>query len=493
MKTISLKGASWDSVFLSFSKVLTLLLSILSAKILSTGLSLEDYGTYSQANLVVTVGTSIILLGMPDALNFYFNSRNGETSDRVRFKIINTVFFIEIILGLLFTLAVILGQDLIATYFSNPAVKYLLPIAAVLPLFANVMYFYQIMYVAVGRAKLMAVYSLTLTVVRIVAVYLSVYILNNLVWIYAAILCMDFLQVSIYHIELRKRNIRINPFRISLKHIRPIIAYGLPMGIYAITNSFTRDLDKLIIGRLGGTEQLAIYSNCSKILPLDFFVTSFAMVLIPYIYRRVSEGCREESVELFSNYLKVGYYTVWTLGTMVLIAPDSMISFLYSDVYVSGRIVFTLYILDSMLRFASVHLILTAAGKSKKVMFYSILSLGLNLVLNISFYYIWGMIGPAIATVIAAIVYTLLILQDTIKVIKAKWTEVFHVKEIAVFLTSLIVMWFVGTLLDELLNYVGLHQYISMFLSMAVFGVAILLLHFKKIIRVFKKINSFKL
>lgn len=304
---------------------------------------------------------------------------------------------------------------------------------------------------------------------------------------------MDFLQVSIYHIELRKRNIRINPFRISLKHIRPIIAYGLPMGIYAITNSFTRDLDKLIIGRLGGTEQLAIYSNCSKILPLDFFVTSFAMVLIPYIYRRVSEGRREESVELFSNYLKVGYYTVWTLGTMVLIAPDSMISFLYSDVYVSGRIVFTLYILDSMLRFASVHLILTAAGKSKKVMFYSILSLGLNLVLNISFYYIWGMIGPAIATVIAAIVYTLLILQDTIKVIKAKWTEVFHVKEIAVFLTSLIVMWFVGTLLDELLNYVGLHQYISMFLSMAVFGVAILLLHFKKIIRVFKKINSFKL
>ena len=491
MKKINLKGASWDSMFLSFSKVLTLFLSILSAKILSKGLTLAGYGTYSQANLVVTVGTSLLLLGLGDALNYYFNDKKIDHS--LRYRVVNTIFFIEIIVGLIFAGIVIFGSGFIAAYFSNSAVKNLLPIAAFLPIFANIIYFYQIMYIAVGQAKQISLYSLGLTIVRIVVVYCSVYILKNLLWIYAAILMMDCVQVAIYHMELRKRKICINPFKISAAHIKPIISYGLPMGIYAITSSLTRDLDKLVIGRLGGTEELAIYTNCSKILPLDFFVTSFAMVLIPYIYRRVSEGRREESIELFSSYLKVGYYTVWTLGTMLLIAPESLISFLYADAYAEGKKIFVLYIIDSMLRFASVHLILTAAGKSKNVMIYSILSLGLNFVLNISFYYLFGMVGPAMATLIVAITYTFLILRDTTKVIHAKWTEVFNIKEITLFLFSLLAMWFAMTRLNQVMNYFGMHNYLSMIISMLIFGASILILYFKKIFGVLKKINSFKL
>ena len=66
MKKMSIKGASWDSLFLSLAKFLTLLFGIVSAKMLSTALSLEEYGTYAQANLIMTTGTSIILLGLGD-------------------------------------------------------------------------------------------------------------------------------------------------------------------------------------------------------------------------------------------------------------------------------------------------------------------------------------------------------------------------------------------------------------------------------------------
>ncbi len=468
-----------------------MLFSILSAKILSTGLSLTEYGTYSQSNLVVTVGESMILLGLVDAMNYFFNRK--DIGDELRYRVISTIFFLEILFGIILAGAVLLGQDLIASYFSNPAVKALLPVVALLPMMANIIYLYRVMYVAVGRAKMMSLYNLVLMVIRVIAVYLAVYVLKNLVWIYLVMLFMDFVQVAIFHIELRKKGVRINPLKISTKHIRPIMAYGLPMGVYAITSSFTRDLDKLVIGRLGGTEELAIYTNASKVLPLDFLVSSFAMVLIPYIYRRVSEGRREESIELFSSYLKVGYYTVWTLGTMVLVAPESVISFLYADAYIEGKVIFVLYIIDAMLRFASVHLILTAAGKAKNVMLYSVLSLGMNLVLNISFYYLWGMIGPAIATLIVAVLYTWLILRDTTKIIQAKWTEIFNLKELAWFLATLVVAWLVTSVLNQVLLGYGAHRYLAMILSMAVFGCSILALHFKKIFGVLKKINSFKL
>ena len=493
MKKISIKGASWDSIFLAFTKALSLLFSILSAKILSTGLTLEGYGTYAQANLILTTGTSIILFGMVDALNYYFNNNDKKLEESLKAKIVNTVFFIEIVLGVIFAAITLFGQNLIANYFSNTAVIRLLPLVAILPLFANVQYFMQVLCISVGRAKWMSAYNLALTIIRILAVYLSVYVLENLIWIYVTIFIMDIIHIALYNWELRKKNILINPVKISVKHIKPILAYGLPMGIYAITSSFTRDLDKFVIGRFGGTEELAIYSNCSKILPLDFFVTSFAVVLIPYIYRRVTEGRKEESIELFSSYLKVGYYTVWTLGMMVLVAPSTIISFLYADAYVVGVGVFILYIIDSMLRFASVHLILTAAGKSKNIMIYSIISLALNLVLNLLFYHLWGMIGPAIATVIVALIYMVLILQDTTKTIQAKWTDVFDVKDLLIFVLTLGITWLVAFGMNKLLVTWNLHPYLSMIISMAFFGLTILAIHFKKIFGILKKINSFKL
>ncbi len=493
MKKISIKGASWDSMFLAFSRGLSMLFNILSAKILSTGLTLHGYGTYAQANLILTTGASIILFGLVDALNYYFNSKDKSISEETKAKIVNTVFFLEMFLGAVFAAAVLFGQNLIADYFSNPAVKNLLWIVAVLPTFSNIIYFMQVLCVSTGRAKWMSLYNIILTVIRILAIYLAVYVLKNLIWIYVTILVMDIAHVVIYNWDMKKKGIRVNPFKISLKHIKPILSYGLPMGIYAITSTFTRDLDKLVIGRMGGTEELAIYSNCSKVLPLDFFVTSFAVVLIPYIYRRVSEGRREESVDLFSSYLKVGYYTVWTLGTMVLVAPSTIISFLYADVYVAGVAVFVMYIFDNMIRFASVHLILTAAGKSKRVMLYSIISLALNLILNIAFYYLWGMIGPAIATLIVAVVYMLMILGDTTKTIQSKWSEVFDFKDLLWFTFTLIALWFAAFMLNKALAGLGLHQYVAMIISMAVFGLSMLGIHFKRIFGILKKINSFKL
>ena len=128
MRKISLKGASWDSFFLTFAKFLTILFSIVSTKILSTALSLEEYGTYSQANMVNSIGASILTLGLVDALNYYYNRKDGSIDENLRGKIINTVFFCEIVMGIIFAALVVLGQDLIAMYFNNPAIKVLLPV-----------------------------------------------------------------------------------------------------------------------------------------------------------------------------------------------------------------------------------------------------------------------------------------------------------------------------------------------------------------------------
>lgn len=491
MKKISLKGVSGDSMFLAFSKIITLLFGILTAKILSMGLTLTEYGTYSQANLVNTLCASLLLLGLPDALNFFYN--NKESCDREsKEKYINTIFFIEISLWAILFGVIIFGRGLIAAYFGNDAIKALLPIVALIPVAANSISLYHVLYVSIGKAKIMAILNLFTTTIKIPFIYLAVYVFENLIWIFVTIFALELIQIAFFIVFLGKKGIRINPFKFSSSKIKKILAYALPMGIYALTATVTRELSKLVVGRLAGTEQLAIYTNCSKILPLDFLVTSFAVVLIPYIVRYVTSKDKEKSKVLFSEYLKVGYYSVWILGAMVLIAPETMISFLYSDEYVVGKSIFIIYIFDSMIRFASMHLILTSANRSKNVMIYSLVALGLNLVLNIAFYYMFGLIGPAIATLVVAIIYTYLILDKSIKIIDTRWRDVFNIKEILWLVFTLVCLWGAMFGLNILLVKLGLHRYLSMILCMAIFGFSALGIHFKKIFAILKNINSFK-
>lgn len=493
MKKLKMKGATWDSVFLTVAKVFTLAFGILLSKIMSTGLSLTEYGTYSQANIVVSIGTSIILLGLGDAVNYFFNKNKNDIDPNARLRVVNTVFFIELIAGAVLVIFILLSRKLIGAYFGNDLLVYLLPIVSVLPVLANIVYFYQVLYISVGKAKLMSVYNFILMIIKIISAYFSVYVIGDILWIYVVLVLLDFIQIVVFKATLFQKKIRINPCKISISHIKPILAYSLPMGVYAFTNILTRDVDKLVIGRLAGTEALAIYTNCSKLLPFDFLVVSFSTVLIPYIIRYVTEKNKEQTVKLFSSYMKIGYYSVWMLASAVLIAPKTIISFLYSDAYTVGVNVFVLYVFDSMLRFASMHLILTAANKSKCVMAYSLLSLGLNLVLNITLYYLFGMIGPAIATLISAIVYTYLMLDKSIKIVGVKWKSIFDIKEILIFVLSLIVIAVPSRCIYQILVRIGTNIYIAMIVSMIVFGAVSLLIHAKKIIKVLKEINSFKI
>ena len=55
-----------DTVLLTISKMMTLVITMLTGMMLSRFRSFEEYGTYSQLMLVVTLFTSIFMLGLPN-------------------------------------------------------------------------------------------------------------------------------------------------------------------------------------------------------------------------------------------------------------------------------------------------------------------------------------------------------------------------------------------------------------------------------------------
>jgi O-antigen/teichoic acid export membrane protein len=490
---MSLKGASWDSFFLTFVKIVTTFTAIIQTKILATGLSLTEYGTYSQANVIVSIGASLLLLGFGDSINYFYNNKTVNTTEKERISFVNTIYFLEFVFGIIFALIMVLGRSFFSTYFNNVALKAVIIIVAIKPMLDNMISFYQILYVSTGKAKIIAVRNFVVTVLRIALMYISVYVFKNIIWIFWSLILLDVLQLLFFEIWFIKDGFLVNPFKVSFNKIKPILAYGLPMGVFALTNQLTRDIDKLVIGRFADTDTMAVYTNCSKILPFDIIVLSFATVLIPYITRYISAQKNTETVKLFSNYIKIGYYSVWILGTAVLITAEQVIAFLYSDAYTVGKDIFVIYILDSMLKFASMHLILTSSGKSKQLMLFSIITLILNFVLNIILFQLLGNIGPAIATLLVTAIYIIMVLNSSLKTIKAKWKDIFEIKDVLPFVFKLVVFAVIFYAVNRVLLHVDVNKYIAMFISAGGFCIVNLILNIKKIKTILKEVNTLKL
>ena len=161
-----LNGASGDSFFLIFVRVITLVLGILITRVLSGHFSLQEYGTYSQIMLLITTISSMTTLGMMDGINFFFCK---ESITEKRDSYVSTIFGLQYISGTIVSVGVLLCTIPISKYFGNDSIKPLIIFAAVLPVLHNTIQLLQVMFVAIGKAKQIAVRNFIVSVLKLIA------------------------------------------------------------------------------------------------------------------------------------------------------------------------------------------------------------------------------------------------------------------------------------------------------------------------------------
>ena len=181
-------GAATNSLLLTFVQVITTILGIVVTKLMSVNFSLEEYGGYSQALLVTSSATSLSILGLSNGLNFFYNRTEDSHEQR---KYISTLFLIEYFLGGIVCVSIIFLQSVLVHFFNNDSLNTLLPIVALTPLLTNLITMYQVLFVSIGRAKLIAVRNFIVSVIRLVAVIISCYWLKSIAVVLIAVLLLD--------------------------------------------------------------------------------------------------------------------------------------------------------------------------------------------------------------------------------------------------------------------------------------------------------------
>lgn len=482
-------GAAVDSMFLAGVKVVTLLAGIFSTMLLSHSLSLAEYGTYTQGNVVISVSVSLSILGLSDAVNYFYNGRKPEDQKRY----VNTILMLEIVGGVLAAIFILVFSGAIANYFGNSSLTGLFIYIAFRPLLENMINTLQVLQISIGRAKVLAIRNLILSLSRVALVILTTMLTNSIKTIFIGYIIIDAITVVYFWSSFSSRDFHINPFKGIWSMIPPILKYSLPMAVYSLTKSLLKDMDKLVISHYEGTQSIAIYSNCSYALPFDVITNAFLVVMIPIITCYIARSDYKRAQSLFSDYIRIGYMTTCVFASAAAILAPELITFLFGEKYLPGLTVFILYLAVDMIKFANLSLVLSAKGWTRTLMVIALSSLGANLVLNLLFYRLFGFIGPAVASVLVSLVTTCLLSVYSSRALETTLTKLLNLKEVLLLIAELVIAAVPCLLLRELLSNAGWSALPIILVVGVLYVGSILLVNFKRLLQILRRLNSHKL
>lgn len=487
-----LKGAASDSFFLMFVRMVTMVFGLLMTRMLSGHFSLAEYGTYSQVLLITTTVSSMTILGMMDGINFFFCK---EKDEKKRDTYVSTIFFLHYVVGIAVSVVILCCAIPISKYFDNESLKSLIIFAAVLPVLQNSISLLQIMFIAIGRARLIAIRNLIVSIAKMLAILLACYVFDNVAIVLLFQLLTDLVQIVYFFLALRKQDYKINIFKFDTTLIKEILVYCIPMAMFAVIKSLNRDSDKFVISFFTDTETLAVYTNASKLLPFDIVMSSFCTVLLPYITRYIANKDYKKTQELYRSFLELSYISTAVLATGAICVAPEMMRFLYTDKYAAysyGITVFIIYTVVDILSVLNITLILSAAGKTKTILLASIGTFISNIILNIGLYFASGEIGPAIATLIVTFVQGVIILSLSAREIKINFIKMFDIKYLLFFILQITIGILVFSTLRNFAIDTNIHYFVIMVAIYSVYVGLLLLVNSKRLIKNLKLINSSK-
>lgn len=484
-----LNGVAADSIILTFIRVVTTVVGLVVSKILSVSFSLSEYGLYSQIMLLVTTMGSITILGMTDAVNYFYNS--GVSSEEKQ-KYMGTIFDMQYLLGIGCALILVLFRNFIAGYFKNDQLKSILWLVAFLPVLQNLLPMMQVIFIAIGKSKMIAMRNLVISIARLLFVMVASYITKNIETIILFLVVLDVAQLLFFRAFLKKNNIQIRIRDFDIDKAKKILIFCIPMAIYLLTNSLSRDIDKYVVSYFADTETLAIYSNASKVLPFDLVTASFITVLIPIITRQVRSEDYAQALCSFKAYLRLGYIATWILAFGAVILSKNLMQFLYDAKYLPGLAVFVVYLFVDMIKFANTSLILVAKGKTKTLMYISIVALLGNALLNIPAYKAFGIIGPAVTTLFITMALVSVLLIISARELKSCVSELFDWKEMLLITIELVLVGIGIFALSRLLEEYISSSTILLIICYGLYLIILLAFNWKRLLSCLKEINQLR-
>lgn len=415
-----------DAIVLTSSKIITTLITLVSAMLLARFRTLEEYGTYSQILLVTNLATALFTLGLPNSTNYFLAL--SETHEE-RHTFLSVYYTISTVLCLAMGIILAFSVPLVAAYFGNSLIQSFSYMLVLLPWTLVIIGSISNTLVVYGKTKKLMVFNVVNTLTSLLAILLTQFMKWSfkeymLLYLIGQACMMFWVYAMVWKLE--------KPLQISFDKqlVIKILKYSVPIGLAGLVGTVSIEIDKLMIGRFLDTEQLAIYTNAAKELPLTIVAASLTAVLLPQMARMLKNKEVKGAIILWGCSIRLSYIIICFCSMALVVFAPQVMTILYSAKYLPGVPVFRVYSIVLLLRCTYWGLILNSIGKTKMILYSSIASLVLNVVLNYVLYLAFGTVGPAIATFCSILAISVFQLIYSSKELSVSFKEIFPWKEL---------------------------------------------------------------
>ena len=419
------KGA----VHLTIAKIFTISITLLSNVFLSRFCTVEELGTYSQLNIAITLITSLLMLGLPNSIN-YFLAKAENGAERKDF--LSIYYSLNTVLGVVLGVVLVLATPLIEAYFSNPLLSNFYYFLAIYPWasvtissIGNVLVEYQ----KTGRLMLINLLTVAVTLISVLIMHAAGMSFGSFLLFF--LIGNSLIAIAIYIMVARLEK-GVRPM-LRGRMILRIFQYGIPIGLASFTGTLNAEIDKLMIGGQMDTEALAIYTNAGKELPISFIATAFIAVLLPQMVRLLKRKHTEDAVRLWGVSIEISYLFICFFVVACIVFAPQIITILYSEKYLSGTTIFRIYALTWLFRVTYFGMVLNSIGRPQFIFWSSAMAVVANVGLNILMYHLLGFIGPAVATLLSITMVNLVQLVFTSHIIKVPFRRIFPWKKLLLY------------------------------------------------------------
>lgn len=479
-------------MYLTGSRILTSVIGVVTSMLLARFRSLEEYGTYSQIIMVTDLACSILLLGLPNSINYFL--AKADTAEQRR-NFLSVYSTLSTILTVVIGICLYFAMPVIINHFSNPFIRDFAYVFAVYPwtsLFINSISSIGIVY---GKANRLIIFNLAnaLVVLAVLLIAKAADLsFHQYMLMYMAVLIL-FACIAIAWSHKLSGGIRI---KLDFGLIKDIFIFSIPLGLASASGSLSHELGKLVIGRFFSVDDYAIFANASRELPVTMIATTLTAVLLPQLVRMLKNGNNAEAVGLWGHSIEISLcFMCLVSGGFIVFAPD-ILSLFYSEKYVTdgGVTVFRIYSIILLMRTTYWGIILNATGNTKFVFYSSLLALVFNLIVNIASTYLLGFIGPAVSSLISIITISFVQLKFTSKVVNTPMSRIFPWRSIArLLLISVGFCLVFGTIKYELLPEVNRTTSIAVSIGLGiVWAIFYSLVNLRFVKRSWQRLNAHK-
>ena len=372
---------------------LIIFLPLITTPYISRVIGAEGVGVYSYTYSIISYFMLFAMLG----LNNYGN-RSIAIVRNNKYELSQTFFDIYGLQVLTSITMIVLYVIYIYIFVSSYRDIYYIQTLFLLSSLLDINWFFF----GLEQFKLTVIRNTLVKLVTVIAIFVFVKDSNDL-WIYTLIMASGTLSSQIIlWIFIKRYLIWVKPkFKGMLNHLKPNLILFIPV----LAVSIYRVMDKIMLGLLTSTLQVAYYENAEKVINIPVsIISALGIVMLPRMTSLITVGNISKVQSYIEYSLKfVMFIAIGSCVGLLGIAPNFIPLFLgvqfTESIYVVSVLSFTLLFTSFANVIRTQYLI--PQQKDRVYIISTLLGAILNILSNLIFIPIYGAVGAAIGTVIS--------------------------------------------------------------------------------------------